>query len=322
MQFRNNFKEDLLQALKKRMPGKGIEWQEVENDNGAIEEVINIDDSILSLNIQIVGGIRKVYTDTFLNEVANYVVSKYQDGYKEFTDKFISVFNNFESSKKYIVCSLVNAAKNKHLTSKSPYKKYLDFLVVCRVIIPMGETDRASILITNNTLKDWGITEDELFHAAFQNLIDEEIFHFDIDDVHMNILKEMFEDKQYEESDEEDGEDEDTGRDLVKQMVVCTDENNAYGANVLLKPNKLVDIAKQYGMKEVYIFPCSTKEIILADINDDSEITDMDLYQLNCIVYEVNQTVVEDKIFLSNAVYKLDIEKGKVFKVCEFIERQ
>lgn len=325
MEFRNNFKEDLLQVLKENLPGKEIEWQEVEKDNGVIEEVININDNILSLDIQIEGGIRKVYTDTFLNEVANYVVIKYQNGYQEFTDKFISIFKDFESSKEYIVCSLVNAVKNKHLKNKSPYRKYLDFLVVCRVIIPIGEKDKASILITHKTLKDWGITEIELFNTVYQKLQNEEIVHFDINDAVGDMPDELFaendsEDEEYEEQYNEC--DEETEGDLIKQMVVCTNKSNEYGANVLLKPDKLVDIAKQYGMERVFIFPCSTQEIILANVNNDSEITDMDLYKLNSILYKVNSTEIEDRIFLSNAIYKLDMEKRKVYKVCEFVKKQ
>ena len=84
--------------------------------------------------------------------------------------------------------TVINKAWNADAMSGIPHMDFLDLVLYCRVIIDKNENGVASTIVQNHMLKEWGISEEELWEAAFSNLETEE---FDIKNV-KEVLRSIF----------------------------------------------------------------------------------------------------------------------------------
>lgn len=317
----NNFKNDLQKAVEQKLPDREIGWGKMKNDKGGIEEALYICNDEVGIAMFIEEEIRDFYSDKYIETITDKVVTSYNHAYEQYIKEFLDEYDCLGSCKDSIVYTLVNAEMNNYLKEDYPHKKYLDFLVVCRALIKFNDGKCVAIKISNSILEKWGITKEELFDVAYENINKKKIVTFDTNEEHIRQVIDKFKEEEglddFEEIPEEER--------VVKKMIACTLNGHAYGASVMLMPDKVVEIAKKYNMKNVYMFPSSTDEIVLIDVVDmeEEELTQF-LYKWNCNVYEINrnQKLLENNKYLADAVYKLDMQKEEFRKVCELRKRE
>jgi hypothetical protein len=90
------------------------------------------------------------------------------------------------------------------------------------------------------------------------------------------------------------------------EIYVCTNDSGMFGAAVMLMADVLKNIAERLG-GNIYILPSSIHEVIIVP-----QIEAYDLKMLCETVKGVNDTVVNETDFLSDSVYRYELETGKV----------
>lgn len=75
------------------------------------------------------------------------------------------VFRNYEKLKKHIFYKIVSYERNRELLKKIPHRKILDLAMVFYYQVEDEETP-ATVMIQNNHLNLWKITEDQLVENA------------------------------------------------------------------------------------------------------------------------------------------------------------
>jgi hypothetical protein len=207
---------------------------------------------------------------------------------------------SFESLKAFIIYRLVNYEKNKRLLEKIPHIKYLDMAITFHCLVRDDGDGIGTIRITNEHLKMWNATKEELYMLAVNNT--RNIFPSTVksmDEVILGMLKEEY---AYDNS----GKIPDKILDDILYSKDCINEHKMYilsnqkginGATCLLYQNVLRDFAEQIH-SDLFILPSSIHEVIL--IPYDNTISKASLAKMVC---DVNYTQVASDEVLSDNVY-------------------
>lgn len=192
---------------------------------------------------------------------------------------------DWQMAKRKIYKKLVNYEKNAERLEKGGivYRKYLDLAEVCylQIRLPVGS---GSAEITEELLKIWGVSGEEAFMQAEQNMERERYYMVNIADLI--------------------GRRECPG--LIPMYVVLNGEQN-FGASILAAPNSLKRVLEDRDA-DYYILPSSIHELILCPA--DSEV---DVENLRRTVFEVNRSVwVSETNFLSDNVYYYSASAGEI----------
>ena len=81
----------------------------------------------------------------------------------------ISTFTDFDAVKNRICYKLVNTASNKDLLKDVPHREMFDLSVVYYVMVSAEDGATGTILIHNNHLDFWDVTENDLYEFASIN---------------------------------------------------------------------------------------------------------------------------------------------------------
>ena len=191
------------------------------------------------------------------------VVSEIIDIYNQDATFDASKFLNFQAIKDHITYRLVNTGLN--ILNDVPHRNMLDLSIVYYVVVQvMGET--GYILIHNNHLEYWNVTEQDLYQYVSNNtrrLLPEETL----------FLNEMF-----------------PFIDDSVEIYILTNEAKSNGATVILYPNTLENLAEKLDANLV-LLPSSVNEWLIMpdDGNNDEE-------YLSNMIQEINSTDCVDNI--------------------------
>ena len=147
---------------------------------------------------------------------------------------------------------VVNYDANKEILSECPHIKLNDLAVTFRWIVIKNEQSIGSSLITNDAVRQWGISDEDLYLIASENtprLFPAKIYDMD------KIFGGFF----WEE-------------DSHVPMYILTNEQGMNGASCLLYTDILKDFSKKHG-GDIYILPLSIHEVILIPADKISDLT-------------------------------------------------
>ncbi len=173
----------------------------------------------------------------------------------------------------------------------SPYISFLDMAITFRWLFEENEEGISSALIEDKHIDYWGITEKEVMEQAIINTprmfppkkssLEEVVTgHRDPDSEHLPIH-------------------------ILSNVIGIN------GASVVLYDGVLRELFREIG-EDFYLLPSSIHEMLALG---KSYVCDAgDLYEM---VREANNTVVDDRDFLSNSVFYYDHRKDQVFCVPE-----
>ena len=210
-------------------------------------------------------------------------------------------FTKYENAEKKIVAKLVNYKRNKELLQDIPYVKYLDLVIV---FICMAEADNGeimSVLIRNEHLDIWKVTAEDVYRTAMKNT--PELLAYQMEDI-LDILKVHVPA---------------LPKDNFMQMQVLTNEKKIFGAAVILYPQLLAWISKQF-QDDVVLLPSSIHEWIVLPASLAG-----DLEELTRLVMEVNRDQLTQQEILSDHAYYYSVEQDRVMlpkELYQLLDRQ
>lgn len=209
-------------------------------------------------------------------------------------------FRNIDKTREKIFYKLVNYEKNKELLLTVPYRRVLDLAIVYYVIVSCNELGSGSILIKNEHLEFWNISEEELFAYADSNTpkklareiksMSEVIAEYAGRGNAAEIDEDGFTAALIEELNE-------FSEEAPIKMFVMTNKTGLNGAAVILYEGAVKSFAEKTGF-DVYILPSSIHEVILVPATPAAEAG-----ALLDLVREVNAGSVSTEEWLSDNIY-------------------
>lgn len=195
------------------------------------------------------------------------------------------ILKDWECVKDRLRIRLVKKDWNRERLENWVYIEYLDLAVMLAAELELKGGQTGSVPVEKASLKFWGVSADEAYRKAMENLYREKYYLGSID----KFLPEDF-----------------PAGDI--QLYVLLRENKNFGAGLMLREDILRQFAEEQG-GSFYILPASVHELILLKYGED-----LDVCRLREVVKQVNENTAllnpEDN--LSDNVYFYDREKQKI----------
>ena len=192
----------------------------------------------------------------------------------------VSTFTDFDAVKNRICYKLVNTASNKKLLEDVPHRELFDLSVVYYVMVAVEDDATGSILIHNNHLSFWDVTEDDLYKEGTINT--EKLLPANIKGM-FDTLSEMVDMEDLPNTDD--------------FMYVLTNKEKLQGASTILYPDVLKSFADRKNAN-LWLLPSSIHEWII--VCDDGN---MNRETLSEMIQEVNSTQLAVDEILSDHPY-------------------
>lgn len=216
-----------------------------------------------------------------LDEIAEDIARLYHDvKFEQSWD--VTQVQDFHIAKSKVAYKLINLSKNKDLLNDIPYVPFFDLAIVFFLLLDTTEKGSATILITNDILKYWGISTEELHEIATKNTPKLLLADF-------KPMSVMIQELLHETPNDEDA--------WQSVMYVLTNRHRHFGAACILYSQVLEDIANQLD-KDFYILPSSIHEVIILPV---SELPNH--IELNKMIVEINESQVSQEEMLSDHAY-------------------
>lgn len=190
--------------------------------------------------------------------------------------------------------NLINAMKN-----GIPCFCFLDLLVT--FYLQINDDNEMTMDITNEHLKEWGITKDELIAVAGENLVNS---NFEL----VNLNERLKEIMGIEE------EKKNTGIVYIDPdpIYILSNEPGVYGACAILNTQVMEDTYEKVGCRNFFILPSSIDELIIVPKRD---YPNYDVKMLQFMVMQTNIDCVDREDQLTDSVYFYEHEIGLVKKL-------
>lgn len=287
----------LMEKELQRRMGKGYEFKLQDiwkfNDIGYTGMTVNKEGCHVSPVYNFGRYAERITAGERIETVVDEIITDFEGSQRELREDY-GLFDDFSRIEKRIRFKFCKKEWNTHYIKDKAYRDFLDFAVLyyldVRDLFP-GQDGYAEIMITEDYLAQWGVSEEEVFQAAFSNLSGGDLFQVFPMDGLLNKL---------------------TGKEMEEmpdsiEMYILTDwSGENYGASAFFAP-KFLKKAAVLAEGSYYILPSSISELIVVP-----ERTAPLAEELGSIVREVNQSCVKRKEQLSDQVYHYDAATGHV----------
>jgi hypothetical protein len=226
---------------------------------------------------------------------------------QSFDDSILSDETKFKEN---VVMQLINTDSNRELMAFAPHREFNDCSIVYRLLIQNERDGIATILVSDDMIKRYNMTEQELFDRAKDNtkrLMPPVI----------KPLSEVLKGYIPEEMKElfvETGAPETPMFEPDEELWVISNKIGVYGAVQILYAENLQQIADKV-KNDIYILPSSIHECICVSKNK------MNPMELQDLVREVNMGMVDVADRLSNQFYLYDRTERTITMVSDGKER-
>ena len=205
---------------------------------------------------------------------------------------------DYEFCKDRLLFKLVNTDWNQELLKENSHVPFLDLSVLFYLMVGEEEGMSATLLVSENLRKIWGVTAEELYLQALQNTPEKMPPVF----VEMNawtFTRMMLEPESLPEMPE--------ATKMERNTLYClTNRSGKYGAAAIQYPGVLKECAEKCGM-DMVVFPSSVHEILLMPLGEGDSLDDFTEW-----VREINQSKLEEDEVLSDHVYRYDYKTGRL----------
>ena len=192
----------------------------------------------------------------------------------------VSTFTDFDAVKNRICYKLVNTASNKKLLEDVPHRELFDLSIVYYVVVSVEANVTGSIIIHNNHIKLWDITENDLYEFASDNT--KRLLPAGIKSM-FDTLSEMINMEDLPDTDD--------------LMYVLTNREKLQGASTILYPDVLSTFADRKNAN-LWLLPSSVHEwIVIPDYGN------MNRETLSEMIQEVNGSQLAPDEVLSDHPY-------------------
>lgn len=202
---------------------------------------------------------------------------------------------DFNVQKSNICYKVVNKESFKDQLPLIPHIDFFDLAIILYSVLSINDKNEMSFIVTNDMVKVWDTTPQELFILATKNT--PRLFPINI--TSLNALMFQFSIPQYETIS-------DTIENLPHDYVYAiTNEYSRNGFAGIFYPGVLKCLGKRFG--NFYLLPSSIHEALIIP-----EGTDMSPQQLMEMVHGVNTEVVSPDEYLSDSVYQYSVENDRL----------
>lgn len=240
----------------------------------------------------------KDYFEDYCKNVPAEVLAKEIIGLHYFTLEHACVniddFKDFKKQKDKITYKVVNTKEYSRQLPYIPHIEFHDLSIIFYCVHDINEERCLSYIISNAALKLWEISKSELFMiaqtniqkifplkivASLQAILDEEVLCLNV----KNTVKSLPHDAFY----------------IVSNIY------NSDGFANIFTPDLLTTFAEKFG--DFYIMPVSVDEALFVPTSFGLGVSD-----IKTMLRDINDTITEPGLFLSNSVYRYNKETGKV----------
>lgn len=207
--------------------------------------------------------------------------------------RFSEEYFEYDYVREHIAVKLINAESNKDILMDIPHRRFHNLAIVYYYIVEdEGLGGRGSVLIRNNQMENWKVTEKQLYEEAMCN--SKKMLPYSISPI-KEVIEKMG--------------DIDMG-DAQVPMYILTNNYGTFGAACLLYEEALEEFAMKTG-GSFYILPCSIHEVILMPVKEEYNVKDILM-----TVTDINRTEVSKEYVLADSVYLYDYEAKEVMWIC------
>ena len=206
----------------------------------------------------------------------------------------IEAFKSYENVKDKLFVRLNSVDGNEQVMADSPHHMAADMMMTYHIYIPDrdGNGGFMSARITNEMLKDLGVSQEQLHKDAMAN------------------TEKLFKPKVVGMMEALTGEPEEN-----PQMMIVTNDQGSLGAAALFCAG-IMDKAAEHMKGNYFVLPSSIHETLIVPDNGD-----FDRKDLENMVREANRTVVDPSDRLSDSVYHYD-QKDRIFERADAFEKR
>lgn len=210
----------------------------------------------------------------------------------------IQEIGTFEQARDRITISVVSLELNHERLSSIVHRSWFDLAIIYKYNVQTNDDLQGTITITNQLLKMWNISEEDLYLAAMENTRNSDWLIMPI----AEMMKKMILESTLE-IDEELPE-------VNPGMYVVTTTSKNNGAMAILYPDIFERLIEDYSIEcdVLYIMPSSIHELIVYSAGQKEISTEY----LKNLVYEVNTVSLERTEVLSYSVYYYDPKTSQV----------
>ena len=286
-EFASFIKDHIFDAVPEMAEDHTATINEVTKNNGMelIGLVIKSEDSQIAPTIYLNQFYDKFQDGTDINDLMADIRGIYEEhkGPKNISVEF---FTDFDQAKERMAMKIINLDKNAEMLKNTPHFQYGDLAAIFQVQVDSNEFGNATITVKEEHMKMWGVTPQQLFDAAKENMEDRQPFRIQS---MMEVMAEMM------------GLDpEMMSEDMAPPMYVMSNESKINGAAAMIFTEKLQEFADAHETN-LFILPSSIHEILLIP-----ESAEMNVQDLKDMVMQVNATEVSPEEVLSDNVYFYD----------------
>lgn len=282
------FAELVIGKLRTLYPNLEFRYQDVRKNNGLIlHGIILKDDKQIAPNIYLDDAFSEYKNGRSLDMIVSHISEIYEQSRKI---EMVIDFTDYEKVKKLIRFKLVNTERNAEYLTSIPHDDFLDLSKVYYLRLDDSKDGMATTVITNELLTIWKKEKEKIALQAAEN-VRKEISFISMEEVLREVVDIEMMGVEY------------------CPLYVLTNKSRVYGAALMGCEDMLKYISDTMKKESFIILPSSIHEVlILFD-------SDTDVYGLQGMVKEINDTQVAMDEILSDNIYKY--EKGKGISIIE-----
>ena len=286
------FKETVVEGLQRIYPDAAVSLASVTKNNGIVLDgvVIREEGQNISPNIYLQNWFSMAASGDDIDDVINRISRCYEEHkIAGVADEFISSISDYSAVSNRIYCIIINAEKNQGLLKECPHRKMLDLAIVYRINVEMFDGTVGSILIRNEMMKMWKVTEQDIYAAAENNT--KSLFESTIQNIN-EVLIEMMHGRCCSDSELMDTI---YNFDIENHMYVVSNRYKTNGAGLIFLDKEVQQNVSDIMGGDFVIIPSSVHETICTDMGD--------IDAIKAMVQDVNNTQVSAEEVLSDSVY-------------------
>ncbi len=213
----------------------------------------------------------------------------------------------YEEVKQQLRVQLIHYEKNKEYLMQVPFEPFLDLARIVYLKYSYEHCE-AQVVVTSQLLKKWGIGKEELFATGTKNTQQLEVLYLRS---MRECVTELFQDSMGELESEGFAKELEQIPEEQECMYVISDQEKTRGAAWMgFDPQVLEQLAIKLKATTLYLLPSSRCEVIaLPDFCGN-------VMELQEMVAEINQTQIADPDYLSDSVYRYDVNTGTIKIAC------
>ena len=229
----------------------------------------------------------------------------------------VSRLTQYEEAKKHLFMRVSNIEENLQVLDNVPYVERADLAITFHIAVEENEAGRASAIVTNNMMENFGVTRNQLYKDALENssfiapvMIDnlgELVGRMEIEEMEARGASEeeirKAEERIYVES-------------QYNPMFVVTNETLLYGGSAIFYPGVMDQLGEVLN-GDFFILPSSVHETLV--VPDNGRIS---CHELKAMVMAINEKEVAPEDRLTDEVYHYDTRDHVFEKAESFTERK